>query len=238
MATQSKYTRAKKKSSRKLTRKNTHPLKIIGITVCVNYDDILGHMLEQNLKFLHKWLIVTKKDDKKTIDMVEKCGNKKLKLLFYDGFYKNGAKFNFGGARLFAQNYIEKNYSSANVLMLDSDIYLPDNFAEKLPISLKDDYLYGIERIDYWTLKDFNTESNPHTPEAGPFCGFFQMYKQNPKYKYKDSLTAAECDIIFRKMFDKKKRIKLDIYAKHLGQNGANWSGRKYEDGVFYTEDK
>ena len=81
-------------------------MDILAITVCVHYDDILAHMLEQNAKFLHTWFIVTSPDDTKTIRLIEASGKSNIKLLVYTDFHKNKAKFNFGGARAFAQNYI------------------------------------------------------------------------------------------------------------------------------------
>jgi hypothetical protein len=206
-------------------------MDIIAITVCVNYYDILTHMLEQNSKMLHKWIIVTSPEDTNTINMIEHSGKENIKLLIYTDFYKNGAKFNFGGARLFAQNYIKENWTTANILFLDGDIYLPDNFSEKLPTSLEDDTLYGANRSDYWTVKDFQAEKISHTYKNAYFIGFFQLYKQDDRYMYADSFNCAKCDDVFRDKFPKK--IKLDMCVKHLGRNGPNWNGRNYNDGIF-----
>ena len=151
--------------------------------------------------------------------------------MVYTEFYKNGAKFNFGGARLFAQQYSKDNWPSANILFLDGDIYLPDNFTAKLPLSLEDDTLYGANRTDYWTLKDFEKEKNPHVLQRACFIGCFQLYKQSDKYMYEDSFNCARCDVFFRDKFP--KRIKLDMCVKHLGRNGHNWNGRNFNDGIF-----
>ena len=206
-------------------------MEIIAITVSVNYDDILQHMIHQNLKFLHKWVIVTSPEDTKTINLILNVGSEKIQTLIYPDFYKNNASLNKGGALLFAANYIEENYAYTNILFLDGDIYLPDNFVEKLPFSLEDDTLYGSKRTDYWTLEDFKNETNPHPKKNVYFQGFFQLYKQNKKYKYKDSNDCSTCDDVFRDKF--KKKIMLDIYVKHLGQNGPNWRGRNYKNGIF-----
>lgn len=206
-------------------------MQLIAITVSVNYDDILAHMIHQNLKFLHKWFIVTSPEDKKTIELIDKFDNEKLEILIYPDFYKNQAKFNFGGARLFAQTYIEENYSYSNILFLDGDIYLPDNFADKLPDSLEDNVLYGAQRTDYWTLHDFINETNPHPKKNAYFQGYFQLYKQNKNYMYNDSFNCSVCDDVFRNKF--KNKIMLDVCVKHLGQNGPNWNGRNYENGIF-----
>lgn len=203
---------------------------IFAITVSVNYDDILQHMIHQNSKFLDKWFIVTSQEDTKTISLIEKSGKENIELLIYNDFYKN-SKFNKGGAVLFAQNHINNNYSSSNILILDSDIYLPDNFKEKLPTFIEDDTLYGSQRIDYWSLENFKNETNGHPINGSYFIGFFQLYKQNKNYMYKDSFNCSKCDDIFRDKFKIKK--KLDICVKHLGQNRDNWDGRNYSKGIF-----
>ena len=206
-------------------------MELLAITVSVQYDDILQHMLEQNSRFIHKWFIVTSPEDKKTIELIEKTGKENIETVIYTDFYKNNAKFNFGGARLFAQNYIDSKYKSANILFLDGDIYLPDNFMEKLPNSLMDDTLYGTQRTDYWTLEDFRNETNPQPKKNAKFQGYFQLYKQNTKYMYSDSYNCSKCDDIFKNTFANK--IMLDICVKHLGQNGPNWDGRNYTNGIF-----
>ena len=206
-------------------------MEIIAITVCVNYDDILTHMLQQNSKFLHRWFIVTSPDDTKTIQMIEKFGKENVQILLYNDFYKNEADFNKGGAILFAQNYVETNYSSANILILDGDIYLPSDFTDKLPKSIAEDTLYGAYRTDYWTLEDFTNETYSGQRNYQQFLGHFQLYKSNTKYKYEDSLNCSNCDNIFTNKFPKRQRLALRV--KHLGQGGANWHGRNYDHGTF-----
>jgi hypothetical protein len=102
-------------------------MDIIAITICVNYDDIFKYMVQQNLKFFKKWYIVTKIEDTATIKLITELNNTSIEILYYNDFY-TGSKFNFGGARKFAQEYIDKNYTNTNILILDADIYLPDDF--------------------------------------------------------------------------------------------------------------
>ena len=206
-------------------------MQLIAITICVNYDDLLAHMIQQNLKFLHKWYIVTSPEDIKTIQLINTFDKEKMQILIYPDFYKDNLRFNKGGALLFAQTYIEERESSANILILDADIYLPDSLPDKLPKYLEDDVLYGAQRTDYWTLNDFKTETNTHPMENANFYGYFQLYKQYKNYMYNDSHNCSLCDDIFRDKFKNKQM--LDICVKHLGQNGPNWNGRNYENGIF-----
>ena len=198
---------------------------IIAITICVNYDDILKHMLNQNDKFLDMWYIVTSAEDKDTQKLIINSGLKNIKLLFFNDFYKE-AVFNKGGAIRFAQTYIEKNHTNPVILILDADIYLPNDFLKKLPKKFEKNTLYGpIERLDYWTLEDFKSFKNPHVNKHGnDFIGCFQLYKQN-SFKYDKSNNCAECDNVFRGKFNNK--INLDLSIRHLGKREVNWDGRK-----------
>ena len=200
-------------------------MDIIAITISVNYSDILQHILNQNLKFLKKWIIVTTTSDTKTIKLLEDYKDI-LDILIYDNFYTNNYKFNKGGAIKFAQDYVDLNYTDSNILLIDSDIYLPDNFTEYLPETLNPNTLYGVSgRYDFWSLHDFIKNINPHEYKHGNnFVGFFQLYKQNSIYKYKDSYNCAICDEIFKELF--KKKIHLSMFVKHLGKDEVNWNGR------------
>ena len=203
-------------------------MEIIAISISVHYDDILQHVLDQNSRFLKKWIIVTAPEDEKTISLIKNSGKENIHLLLYPDFYSTRNKFNKGGAVKFAQDFIDANFTSANILLLDSDIYLPDNFREQLPKSLEEHTLYGVsERLDYWTLEDFNNNTNPHkygTASHFLFVGYFQLYKQSKRYKYRNSYNCSECDDLFRNKFP--NRIVLDMTVKHLGQEKVNWNGR------------
>jgi hypothetical protein len=206
-------------------------MEIIALTVSVNYDDILKHIIEQNSKFFLKWFIVTSPEDTKTIELIESFRKDNIEILIYNDFYKNHSKFNKGGAVLFGQTHIETVYSSANILILDSDIYLPDNFLSKLPDSIAEDTIYSTyNRSDYFTLNNFINDI-PNCVWKNEFYGYFQLYKMNNKYLYSDSFNCAACDDEFRDKF--QTRIIVDMRLKHLGGNMRNWNGRNYDDGVF-----
>jgi len=199
-------------------------MDIIAITVCVNYHDILSHMLT-NSKFFSKWYIVTSPEDKDTINLIKNSRLMNIEILLYPDFYKN-ATFNKGGAVRFVQEHIKKIHKLCNLLILDADIYLPDDFMTKLPSTLKEDTLYGVSgRFDYWTLDDYKNKMNPHTYVHGSKCvGFFQLYKQSPKYLYNNSQNCSKCDDNFIKLF--KQRVNLKFVVSHLGKDKINWDGR------------
>jgi hypothetical protein len=201
-------------------------MEIIGLTICVNYSDILFHMLQQNSQFLKKWYIVTSPDDTQTIDLIHKTNLSNIEVLKYDEFYNNSL-FNKSGAVKFAQEYIYNNYTETNILILDADIFLPDHFAETLPVTLEQNALYGLsERVDYWTLDDFKNNTNPRIhPHGSNFQGCFQLYRQCPITYTNHSSHCGDCDYDFRGLF--QKHIHLKLSAKHLGQEHVNWGGRR-----------
>lgn len=200
-------------------------MEIIAITTCVNYSDILEVMIPQNAKFFKKWYIVTSPEDTDTAKLITDTNASNIEMIVYDGFYKE-ATFNFGGSRLYGQEHVDKHHESANILFLDADIYLPDNFTEMLPPTIEDDTVYGVtNRTDYWTLDDFNNETNPYVyPLQLHIVGFFQLYKQC-KHKYQQSYNCSACDLEFISKFNNKINLKLSL--KHLGRDGVNWDGRK-----------
>jgi len=199
-------------------------MDIITITVCVDYEDILKHMLKQNSKFFKIWYIVTSPDDKRTISLIEEAKIPNVQLLYFDHFFTN-ARFNKGGAIKLAQEHIDKNHTDTNILILDADIYLPDNFKEKLIDKLEDNTLYGVDkRFDYYSLYGFlNNEVSYQYDHCKNFVGFFQLYKQCA-LKYENSENCGGCDNNFKDMFP--NRIRLDITVKHLGRDNINWYGR------------
>jgi len=199
-------------------------MHVIAITVCVNFSDILQHMIEQNSKFLKKWYIVTSPEDSETMQCVAVANKPNIELLLYKDFYTN-ATFNKGGALRFAQQHIDTIYTSANLLILDADMYLPDNFQEILPPALEPDTVYGMTlRLDYWSLDDFLQEKNPR-PHGGSkgIIGCFQLYKQS-SYLYDKSHNCSHCDTVFADSFP--KRANLNIVVKHLGRGMIHWNGR------------
>ena len=179
---------------------------IVAITVAVNYADILKHVLNQNSTFFKKWIIVTSPNDVQTISLIKNSGNQNIQMLIFNYFHIKGCKFNKGGAVKYAQEYVYNNYKDTNILILDADILLPSDFLTKLPASLENNSLYGAsERLDYWSVDDFNNGTNPHIhPGSKKFIGFFQLYKQNAAFKYERSINCSKCDDKFRDMFKKK----------------------------------
>jgi hypothetical protein len=192
---------------------------MIGITVSTKYEDILEIIIPLNYKFFDKWYIITDINDTKTIDVLKKWN---IEILYFD-FYSGGKVFNKGGAIKMAQDIIK---TDDFILLLDSDIVLPENFSEYLT-NLKENVLYGTEfRYDYHTLEHYKKDIIDYNYTCCKnFVGYFQLYK-NCAFRYEESNNCMYCDETFRNLF--KQRITLKgLAVKHLGMERVNWNGRK-----------
>ena len=208
---------------------DTRVKNLIAITVSTNYDDILSVVIHQNQRFFQTWYIVTHPTDYETIDLVESAGYPNIQLLYFD-FY-NKAVFNKGGAIRMVQEYVREIHMWKPILLLDSDIFLPDDFYDVVSaIDVKPDTLYGVSgRYDYPSYYDFIEDTEAYYyPAAKEFFGFFQLYKQSGLKLYKDSNNCSMCDGNFAMAF--KKKINLPLVVKHLGCMMENWNGRKSKD--------
>ena len=202
---------------------------ITAITVSTKYDDILKIIMPQNYKFFTKWYIVTHEKDTKTINIVKNYGFTNVEIVFFD-FYRKRT-FNKGGAIRKCQDILERKGYKGDVLILDSDIYLPNNFLEILP-PLNYYTLYGTNRrSDYYSYHNFkNNILDFEYKWAQDFQGYFQLYKFSKNIKYLDSDDCSECDLRFQRFF-KNKIILQNMIVSHLGKSGINWKGRKnYSD--------
>jgi hypothetical protein len=199
---------------------------LIGITVSVNFSDYLERILSHNQQFFEKWFIVTEETDRKTIDLVAQSGYSNIELLFYD-FKTSGATFNKGGGQRCAQKIVHAQYPGHPVLMLDSDILLPYNFADIMNgVQLEPDTLYAPEnRKIYNTLENFEQDKVDRLGPA-PFIGFFQLYLADNKYFYRQSMNCYVCDDDVRDRFMNKVRIN-GLVVKHLGPISTYGNGRE-----------
>lgn len=207
---------------------------MIAITVSVNYSDILNLILAQNQKFFEKWIIITSLDDTATIKLIKESGFNNIDLVYFN--FKIGKnQFNKGGAIKTVQSTIKEGET---ILILDSDIYLPDNFLETLPKNIERDTIYGVnQRLDYHTYKNYLSKKCDYkfidaTRKYRHWVGFFQLYCASEKYIYRDSEDCSKSDITFMHSFLNRIIIK-DLTVTHFGKNGVNWKGRDGNNGFI-----
>jgi hypothetical protein len=226
---------------------------LVCITVSTKYDDILNITIHQNQKYFHRWFIITHPDDKATINVVKTANYSNVELVYFDFYscwrctdimvckdcklyaksenkdtYVRQVQFNKGGAIRYVQHMIRTSHPNKLVLILDSDIVLPDNFYDVISnLKVNTTTMYGVrERFDYVSYSDFIEDKNAYVyPDADKSLGFFQLYRQSYVKNYSQSDTCAECDTAFRIGFLKK--ISLPLTVKHLGKSSIHWNGRK-----------
>jgi hypothetical protein len=200
---------------------------MIAISVSTNYDDLLNIILPQNYKFFDKWYIVTNKNDVKTIDVINHHNFPNVETIYYN-FHSNKKIFNKGGAIRYCQELISSTNYEGNILLLDSDIYLPDNFMDIVKnIEIKPYVLYGTnDRNDYYSYDHFkNNIIDSIYPYAKSFQGYFQLYRHNKSIIYDHSMNCSECDLYFHRFFHQKILIPT-LTVSHLGKSGIHWNGR------------
>jgi hypothetical protein len=201
---------------------------MIAITVSTNYDDILDIVIPQNYKFFEKWYIITDKNDSNTINVIKKYNFSNIFIIFYN-FYENNKIFNKGGAIRYCQNEIIGNLEyNGNIIILDSDIWLPDNFIEIVKDNIiNDNTIYGTnKRYDYYSYENFkNNIIDFDYPWSKEFHGYLQLYKYDKNKLYNESNNCSKCDIQFLNFFSKKV-ILSNLNVCHLGKNNVNWNKR------------
>jgi hypothetical protein len=184
---------------------------MIAITVSTNYDDLLNIILPQNYKFFEKWFIITDKNDSNTIDVIHKYKYDNIQIVYFN-FYENGKVFNKGGAIKYCQEKLINPEYNGDVLLIDSDIYLPDNFIEIVnSISLQDETLYGtFQRFDFYSFANFKSGNYDFEyPWSKEFQGYFQLYKYKKEKLYEESFNCSECDLKFQQHFHYKYIIQI-----------------------------
>tara|TARA_A100000171_G_scaffold34350_1_gene32794 strand:- start:739 stop:1359 length:621 start_codon:yes stop_codon:yes gene_type:complete len=194
-------------------------MKIDTVTVSIDYSDYLKKIIS-NKELLENWLIITHKDDKKTIKV---CKDNKLNYIFSKKIYKN-AQFAKCKAINEGLDYIQPNNW---ILHIDSDVLLPENFNEILKTEVNDkDIIYGSRR--------YNTNGNDTSilmglPHIDYSVGFFQLWHASEKNRYTDvGYTNVEGDVEHDESFEKRKILSLHIIdvQKHRSNLKENWVGR------------
>ena len=211
--------------------------KIFCITVSTKYSDILKFIIPQNARFFEKWCIVTDINDVKTIEVVKNFTPTypNLVLLFFN-YYEHsdkGVVFDKGGAIRCCQLWINQHFPTCEeILIMDSDIYLPDDFDDIFSgITIEPNTIYGAEkRLDYYSEYNFrNHIIDFDYPWSNEIHGFFQLYKNtNPEFLYDHSFDARVCDWNFKRFFENKITIP-NLVVSHLGKAGIHFLGREDE---------
>lgn len=152
---------------------------------------------------------------------------------------EKGLKFDKGGAIRQVQKYHlphEDYLENDLVLLIDSDIVLPDNILENIQNNEYNDYtIYGAKRQDYMFHRDFLDKNDGIRYETYEGAGYFQMYKRSSNKVCKRTFDCGWVDLEFKKQFEKSE-IFENFYASHLGLPDMNWEGKTSECYLFDEE--
>jgi hypothetical protein len=202
-------------------------LHLRGITVCVNYADLLRITLWRNMRHLSECLVVTSPDDHETVGLCR--GVPGVSVHVTDAFTRHGAKFNKGLA-------LEETFDVLGrhgwILIWDADILLPEVFPW---YSVKPGYLHGVNRRQVNDPARWHPDKpwRSYLPirDGGP-VGFFQLFQaEDPalagKHPWYDvTFThAGGGDARFLTFWDPRHRLMLPVDVLHFGSPHTNWFG-------------
>ncbi len=213
--------------------KTFHLSQISGITVCVEYDDILSLTLPKNACHFERIVVVSSPADKRTAVVVEKVPNAELYVT--DAFYQNGAHFNKGLAIEEGLDFLGRHGWMA---IIDADIVMPKTMLLDLDAGgVQIGNLYTpFRRMCYdpagWD-GTYQWDKYKALYEEREFAGYFQLFHADdpvladrPWYGV-DWKTAAGCDSDFQSKWSDSRKIRPGFEVLHLGQNTDNWCGRR-----------
>jgi len=206
-------------------------MKPVALTISVNYSDKLPYIIK-NIQHLKAWYFVVERRDEATISFLQKQNDPNIHLLFYDAFFTSVSRFNKSGALRYGQTLLHEKYPHEWIVVLDSDIVLPQKFSVLLhKVVLNPECLYGCKRFDYRSKADLMMGNGiPYaTDKIFHFVGYFQMYFRKDALYPETSVNCGECDMDFLETYFPKDKRYLIPHAnvKHLGIPAINWNGRK-----------
>ncbi len=213
-----------------------------GITVCVDYSDLLEVTLPRNQHHFKQIAIVTAPHDEKTKELVRKLSRElpvEITLIITDSFYDDGADFNKWKALEEGLDFIGRK---GLLCIFDADVIWP----KKLPHSFLPSIgnLYSPVRRMY---TDFKSEVPPEEywmnfplhRNLAEFAGYTQIFfGEDPvlgtaPWHEINWRHAGGADSFFQQKWKQKNKIRPDFEVLHLGEAGKNWFGRStpYLDG-------
>jgi hypothetical protein len=199
-----------------------------GITVCVDYDDLLAITLPRNARHFSRVYVITTPDDARTLEVIKSVPNAIPVLT--DAFYRHGAKFNKGLAMELGLDHMGR---TGWICIFDADTIMPDDL--KLP-KLEVGCLYGMRRRILHDVKKWHPGMNwNQCPVSADrvIAGYFQLFSaedtrlRDTRPWYDVTFThAGGCDGYFQSRYKYDKKVWLDAQCLHLGPRDANWFGR------------
>lgn len=205
-------------------------MNLRGITVCVNYADLLGKSLERWHTGLDRLVVVTSPADADTLRLCDRLG---VETFATSIFYENGAKFNKGAALSQAIIRTRLRRNADWLMTFDSDIVPPHNWRVQLDRHQpRPGGLYGAYRYQ----QPENAVEPLYDPARrmpqGWVLGFFMAFHATDPVLPADPLFdvcwphAGNYDTTFCRRWAKVDQHLTSIPMVHLGEERQNWVGR------------
>jgi hypothetical protein len=204
-------------------------MNVRGITISVNYADLLAITLPRNMRHLTECLVITTADDVQTQRIAAVVPG--VRTYITDAFTRYGAYFNKG---LAMEEGFEVLGRSGQILIWDADCLFPQSIPWGL---LKVNALNGAHRrictpVTRWS-DGCNWDEFPPHADGGPI-GFFQCFcaddlnGKRPWY-HVGYPHAGGCDAYFIGHWEASRRHVLPFHVLHLGQVDQHWFGTSAE---------
>jgi len=200
-----------------------------GLTVCVDYADMLARTLHRWALALDGVTVVSTASDTDTAALCDKHAN--VRLIVTDEFYANGAAFDKGGAMNAALDHGALS-GAVWCCVFDADIMPPRDWESDLP-RLEYGNLYGAHR---WQAQ--NETDTPEDIDAlelvrlgdQQFPGYFWLFHAKDRRIKTPMFTrwrhAGGYDSDFQDQWPEGKKVRLPTRLVHLGRDGQNWWGK------------
>lgn len=152
---------------------------------------------------------------------------------------ETGMVFDKGGAiRQIQKVFLPKEeiLNDDLVLLIDSDIVLPDNFEDVVSENIiEENKIYVSKRKVYLFEDDFLKDTGRVDKTTKIGSGFFQLYKYG-SYKFcKRTYNAGWVDWEFKNQFEKVVLLP-NFEVSHLGETDLNWSGKSVDTFIKKNE--
>jgi len=200
--------------------------RIHGLTVCVNYADLLALSIERWVHSLASLTVVTDLQDAATAALAEAHG---CRVFRTNVFYECGATFNKGAAMEQARQQMPWQDW---ILFFDADIIPQADWISAADHWLVPGNLYSARRFDAPTPEDIEAPGLRPITTDGIGVGYFQLFHSgDPKVQQTPPLLetwwkhAGVYDCNFMHRWNPRERHLLPIRLVHVGPRD-NWWGR------------
>ena len=210
---------------------------MIGITVCVDYHDVLAYTLPWNAPHFDLLIVVTSLQDEATCEVARRFPN--VAVLQTDVFFAKGAEFNKGAAIEQALNWC--SWCSGWRCLVDADIVIPRE--ADLNRDLEDNRLYSACRKQCGRLDDWRKylhafprgdwERWPLVHEDWFVGGALLVFNERDlvlQQRFPVYPThwrhAGGADTEFIEKWPREKQRMYPWHILHLGEPRKNWFGR------------